>query len=277
MRRVEITYERSPLAILGAGRLGSAIAWRWQAVEDQKPDLWSRRFEGVDPVEIHGWFFPAGERPYTVASIAEVTSASTLVAAIPSSALAELAARYPEIGGFAGTLLVTGTDCLWEAAQQLTPAALVVRVVPSLLSAPRSLPSLVLDHGLPQARWEPTRAILAKLGPIHYVDDEQAFESLMYLTSPFPVVLRSALADAVASTLTQTGVAPKWQPLAERLLWEALSAMSAAQPRPESIEAAVATPGGVTAAGLEDVPAISRALQDLWQLLIRTGARTRDR
>jgi pyrroline-5-carboxylate reductase len=259
--------QKSRLGILGAGRLGSAIALRWQSIEKQKIEVWSRRFEvggGAPSVS-------ADDLPFTVAPVASVMSAGTVFAALPSSALAALIARHQSITEFSGTLLVTGIDLPLEAVQRLTPAALVVRAVPALLSAPHSISSLVLDCHYAGPRWQRAKAVLEMLGPVECLDDEQAFESIMYLTSPFPVVLRNALADAVAGALTRRRVDPKWQPLAQRVLWDALSSAASGRTQSDSIEGAVTTPGGVTAAGLREVPTISRVLQDALQVMMRHG------
>jgi pyrroline-5-carboxylate reductase len=261
--------QKSKLGILGAGRLGRAIGLRWQSIEKQKIDVWSRRFEVGDGAPS----VSADDLPFVVAPIASVMSAETVFAALPSSALAALAARHRSITEFSGTLLVTGIDLPLEAIQRLTPAALVVRVVPALLSSPRFISSLVLDCHYAGPRWQRAKAVLEMLGPIEYLDDEQAFESIMYLTSPFPVVLRNALADAVAGVLTQRRVDPKWQPLAERVLWDALSSVASGRAQSDSLEGAVATPGGVTAAGIHEVPTISRVLQDALQIMMCHGER----
>lgn len=262
---------RSRIGILGGGRLGKAIALRCQAIENCKVEAWSRRFDAVDQTQCTS----ADDMPFMVVPIASVMSAPVVFAAIPSRGLAQLAELHRSIGEFSGALLVTGIDLSLDAMQRLIPAALVVRVVPSLLSACHSIPCLVLDRGCAGTRWERAAAVLNMLGPVLRVDDEQAFESIMYLTSPFPVVLRNALADAVASTLTRRGIDRQWQTLAERVLWESLA--SSARMQTASIEGEIATPGGVTATGLREVPLISRALQDALQVMMRHGELLRDR
>lgn len=262
--------QKPRFGILGAGRLGTAIALRWQSIGNRKVNVWSRRFDLRDAEK-------PDDLPFGVASIASVMSADTVIAAIPSSGLAELASHHRSITEFSGTLLVTGIDLPLEEIQRLAPAALVARVIPALLSAPRSIPCLVLNRGHAGKRWERAETVIKMLGPVHCVSDERTFEALMYLTSPFPVVLRSALADTVASTLAQGRIGPEWQPLAEQVLWLALSSVASTLAQSDSIEAEVATPGGVTAAGLHEVPTISRVLQDTLKIMMRHGRRLRDR
>ena len=258
------------LGILGAGRLGAAIALRWRSIGNQEAKVWSRRFDHHDADK-------PDDLPFGVASIASVMSAYTVIAAIPSSGLAELASHHRSITEFSGTLLVTGIDLPLKDIQRVVPGALVARVIPALLSAPHSIPCLVLNGGHAGEHWDRAETVIKMLGPVHCVSDERTLETLMYLTSPFPVVLRSALADMVASTLAQSRVDPEWQPLAEQVLWQALSSIASTLAQSDSIEAEVATPGGVTATGLREVPTISRALQDALQIMMRHGRRPRDR
>ena len=259
------------LGILGAGRLGRAIAQRWRAIDGQKAELWSRRFDAGDGPRA----MIVDDLPFAVVSLSSVMSKETVIAAIPSSGLAELAERDRSISSFSGTLLVTGIDLALEAVQRLAPAALVRRVVPGLLAAPRSISSLVLDGGHGGERWSRAKAALEMLGPVHCVDDEQAFESIMYLTSPFPVVLRAAISDAVASMLTRGRIDHRWKPAAESVLWDAISSLASNCEQLNSIAGEVATPGGVTAAGLQEVPAVSRALQDALQIMMGHGQQLR--
>jgi pyrroline-5-carboxylate reductase len=258
---------QAELGIIGAGRLGGAVALRWWHVKKEKPLLWSRRFDV--PSECGATM--ADDLPFELASITSVMSAKTVVVALPSSALSELAARNRWITEFSGALLVTGIDLPLQAIQSFVSSAVVVRVIPSLLSLPSSIPALVLDRNYTGARWESAKAVLQILGPIEFMDDEHAFESIMYFTSPFPVVLRNAVADAVSGALARRNIDPKWQQLGERVLWDALSSMNLRQMKSDLMESQVKTPGGVTAAGLCEVPAISRVLQHALQKMIRTG------
>ncbi len=123
------------------------------------------------------------------------------------------------------------------------------------------------------ARWERARSILASLGKLHHVDDERAFESIMDLTSPFPIVLRRAMTDALTGVLSRRGVDGRWRPVAERVLWDALLALASA---PGAVDSNVTTPGGVTAAGLQEVGDLARAAEDILHVMMRHGERLAD-
>jgi pyrroline-5-carboxylate reductase len=244
-------------------------------VQSQKPLLWSRRFEALGSPSA----LSEGESPFSVAPIESVMQSDVVFAAIPSSGIAELASVHRAVRDFGGTLFIAGIDLPIEAVQQLTPAALVVRVVPALLSARDDVPCLVLDRGDGGIRWKTSaEPVLKAIGPVHSVDDEKTFESVMYLTSPFPVVVRRALREAIAKTLARREIEPKWQPVAESILWQALAGMETTAARgggQDTVEAEVVTPGGVTAAGLREVGRLSQVLVDTLSLMFRHGEQLR--
>jgi pyrroline-5-carboxylate reductase len=127
------------------------------------------------------------------------------------------------------------------------------------------------------ARWERARSILAALGKnVHHVDDERAFESIMYLTSPFPIVLRRAMTDSLAGVLSRRGIDGRWRSVAERVLWDALLALASAPDKIGAVDSNVTTPGGVTAAGLQEVGGLTRAAEDILHVMMRHGERLSD-
>jgi pyrroline-5-carboxylate reductase len=262
------------LGILGAGRLGRAIANRWRTAQGRKPLLWSRRFEaGAAAAES-----AAGGSPYSVAWLESVMEADAVFAAIPSGGVAELASAHPAVRNFGGPLFITGIDLPADAVQRAVPEAMVVRVVPALLPARDDVPCLVLRPASGGARRiECVEAILKALGPAHYVEDERTYEVVMYLASPFPVVVRRAVGEAVAGILARRGIDERWQPVAERVMWEALSGMGPTPARggTDAAEAEVATPGGVTAAGLAEAGRLSRVMVDTLLLMIDHGEQLR--
>jgi pyrroline-5-carboxylate reductase len=192
--------------------------------------------------------------------------------------VAELASAHRAVRDFGGPLFITGIDLFADAIQRAMPEALVVRVVPALLPTRDDVPCLVLrTDGGGAGRGECVEAVLRALGPAHYVEDEQTYEVVMYLASPFPVVVRRALGEAVAGILSRRGIDDRWQPVAERVLWEALSSMGPTPARggSDAVEAEVATPGGVTAAGLAEAGRLSQVMVDTLLLMIEHGERLR--
>jgi pyrroline-5-carboxylate reductase len=256
------------LGILGAGRLGSALAERWRGVAGASVVVWSRRFESRRD-EVSG---VASTHRFDEAPLAAVMSCEIVFAALPSHALGDLAARHRAVADFAGTLLITGIDLHLDEVRRFTSRAQVVRVIPSLLAMPNSISSLVLERDCAGPRWQRAKEILETLGSIHCIADERAFETIMYLTSPYPVVLRRALSDALIKTLAVDGGDPAFHRVAERVLWGALASVAAAGDRFEAAHAAVVTPGGVTAAGLAEVPAVAAILHDCLLTMIRHGS-----
>ncbi|WP_420965463.1 NAD(P)-binding domain-containing protein [Bradyrhizobium sp. B120] len=138
------------LGILGAGRLGAAIALRWQSIGNQKAKVWSRRFDHHDADK-------PDDLPFGVASIASVMSADAVIAAIPSSGLAELASHHRAITEFSGTLLVTGIDLPLTDIQRLVPGG------PRRACNTRSAVCSAL-HTLPRPQWRSCRRTLGSRG-----------------------------------------------------------------------------------------------------------------
>jgi pyrroline-5-carboxylate reductase len=201
-----------------------------------------------------------------------------VLAAIPSSAIKELAARFPGVKQFDGTLILTGTDLSLEEARHFTPQATVLRVAPFLLPGREDIPSLVLyPDGLPDERKAPVEALLLLLGPVDGLCDESAFEVAMCLGSPLPVVLLSALRKMTGDALAQQGVSPASREISERTLLRALSSIATAS-LAEAVktgEREVATPGGITEAGLRHAGDLSTAMNEIVKTMLQHARRQR--
>jgi pyrroline-5-carboxylate reductase len=255
------------IGILGAGRLATAVARRWHLALGIQPPLWSRRFQAAGSLTT----LEAEEKAFSVASIKSVMGMNAVFAAIPGNAVMELAARHQAIRDYEGVLFLAGIDRPIEMLQRVLPAALVVRVAPFLLPSREDVPCLVLQPDDRGPRWEScAKVVLSVLGPSDLVDDEKVFEIVLQFGSPFPVVLRKALRNAVATVLSKQGIHAEWEPLAERVLWQALSATKLV-PGPAGSDASeldVATPGGITERGLQEAGQLSQSMVDVMSAMI---------
>lgn len=265
LMHLEPTHISQPrVGVLGAGRLGRALAERWYRKKQHKTLLWSRRFRTAtsDATE--------GSDSFTIAPLDHVLKADVVIAAIPSKAIGEVASTHAPLARFDGALLAAGIDLPVAEINRFIPAATIVRVVPILLPGRDDVPSLVLDTARANPQWPACLDFLQTLGPIHSVDEEAAFDGVMHLTSPFSVTMRSAMKRAISDFLATRNVRPDWQPVAESIVWQALSAGQHQPPHDNSSgEAEVATPGGITEAGLREAGALSNAMVHVLSAMAR--------
>ena len=170
------------IGILGAGRLGAAIAKRWHGVQGKKPSLWSRRYGDANSLLNVSY----DEGSFSMAPIETIVQGESVYAAIPSSGVVELALANQAFRNFTGVLFIAGIDMPVEEIQKFIPAALIIRVAPFLLPTRKDVPSLMLvrgNGGTPRdAR---ANIIMEALGPVDRIDNEKAFELLLYFGSPF--------------------------------------------------------------------------------------------
>jgi pyrroline-5-carboxylate reductase len=264
------------IGILGAGRLGKAVANRWREVNGEKPLLWSRRYGKADPSPPLG----KDEDSFSVNPIEMIMERDAVYAAIPSNGVVELASSNRALKDYAGVLFIAGIDLPLGTIQQCMPAAYIVRVAPFLLPARKDVPSLVLASENGEAvRDARATVILGSLGPVDRIDDEKIFELLLYFGSPFAVVLRRSLREMIASIFVDQNIQAEWQGVAETVLWEALTAMKPERNDEEvgAAEAEVATPGGITEAGLGKSKQLSEALADTILAMIRRKEQLRSK
>ncbi|WP_316227953.1 hypothetical protein [Bradyrhizobium sp. SZCCHNR3015] len=260
----QLNASAPPVGFVGAGRLGRALAARWYRTQRQKAPLWSRRFQNgvLDDGK--------GCDAFSIVSLDSVLAAEIVVAAIPNKAIGALASICANLAQFDGVLLVAGIDLPTIDVQRFIPASVVVRIVPILLPGRDDVASLVLEPAAKDARWLNCMRVLRAMGPVYYVDDEAAFDVIMHLTSPFSVVTRVALKRAVGEFLTSKKVHPKWMPIAERVIWQALLTSPPSQgTAADSGETEVATPGGITEAGLREVETLSNSMLDVLSAMSR--------
>jgi pyrroline-5-carboxylate reductase len=252
------------VGIIGAGRLAGAIAKRWYLISGKKPVLWSRRHHDAATRS-------SDDDNALLVQLPAVMRVKTVFCAIPSEGLIELARDYSIVRDFDGALFLTGIDRTLIDVQQIMRSALIVRVAPFLIFGRDDIPSLVLEPAKQTPLWDDTaKPLLERIGANEYVDDERLFEIATHFGSPFAVVLRTALRETIAITFERQDIDARWRSLAERLLWQALSAHRAMQIPSEihSLEREVATPGGITEAGLEHVSELSRAMVETLSKMI---------
>ncbi|WP_255141826.1 hypothetical protein [Synechococcus sp. EJ6-Ellesmere] len=90
------------------------------------------------------------------------------------------------------------------------------------------------------------------------VKDSYVFNELMILTSPFATVVREALRIAIAEFLNARQVSDQWHSLAETIFATSLSGRDFPIGKLGGCVESIATPGGITEAGLSQSPQLVR-------------------
>jgi pyrroline-5-carboxylate reductase len=248
----------------GCGNMGGAMLAGWLAA-GYDPAM----FTVVDPFLADA---PEGVRLLREAPQGAAPADIVLLGIKPQQLAASASAMRPHVGE--GTLLLSilaGTDCT-ALRGHFPEAAAVVRVMPNLAAALGKSPIALFGDasGEDRARIE---AVLAALGPVEWLADEEAMHLVTALAGSGPAFVYRFIA-ALAEAATELGL-PRGQ--ADRLalaMVEGASALAAASPdSPGELARRVASPGGTTEAGLKVLDADAR----LTALLTDTLRGARDR
>jgi pyrroline-5-carboxylate reductase len=250
------------LGILGAGRLGGAIARVWRTRTGEAPLVWSRGGQRPPPAD-------DDRRAAEVAWAADwagVLEARSVVVAIPGRAMLDLAAESDAARAFGGNVFSAAASLSRESLLRVFPRATVVCIAPFLIDEPRSIPLLALRPSeLPPPDWERAAAELRQLGDVDVVEDEAVFAQISLLGAPWPVVVLAAIGAAaragVRGVEDETAVG-----IGQRLFFRALrSLLSTRLTDGAGPGEDVATPGGITERGLNQMEALSDPLASVFE------------
>lgn len=247
--------------LIGAGRLGRALAWVHEAKLGRPPPVWSRRFEqgGVEP--------GLSARP-----LEQVLEGVVVISAISNAALYALSHRHKSLfGRFGGLFLLAGADAPDPDLNARAPHATFARIVPVLLPGQAQITTLALRPPADTPAWRQGCACLEALGTLTTVDCERAYSELMILTSPFAAVVRAAIARAITGYLQDRQADPDWLEMALDVASLSLAGTPGLLVHDQGDAGPIATPGGITEAGLAALPGISGSLQSALSMM-RTRA-----
>jgi pyrroline-5-carboxylate reductase len=252
------------LGLLGAGRLGEAIAKRWLAHTGEAPLVWSRR----------------GQRPANnaearicdgtwVAEWTEALKARSLVVAIPGRALLDLAEDSEPAKKFAGNIFSAAASLSRESLRQVFPMATIVCIAPFLIYAANSIPMLVFrPPELPDLQWEKAKSELLNFGDFDVVQDEDLFAHLSLLGAPWPVVVLAAI-QAAAGVAVKRLHDEAAIGIGRRVFFRAMQSLLSTRTidglEQESSADIVATPGGITERGLKNVDQLASLLESVFE------------
>lgn len=251
------------ILIVGCGNMAGAMLDGWLAA-----GLAPRRFTVADPA---GHELPAGVRSLPAVPRGERFDAVLL--GIKPQLLDEVAPSV-EVLAAPGTMLISilaGVE-LAVLAEHFPRAVGVLRVMPNLAAALGKSPMALASRGLDERAREEAAALLAPLGTPEWVD-EREFDLVTALAGSGPAFVYRFI-DALALAAADLGLAEDKARRLALAMVDGAAALAAASPHdPGELARRVASPGGVTQAGL-DVLDDGEALR---ALLERTLRAARDR
>jgi pyrroline-5-carboxylate reductase len=250
------------LAVLGAGRLGEAIASTWFARTGEAPLMWTRS----GPRETSGAVTWVKEWPRTL-------EAESVVVALPGKALLEFAESAVEAKQFNGNIFSAAASLSRESIQRVFPRATIVCISPFLIDGLNSIPMLVLRASdLPPSQWTQAKSVLEHFGDLDLVEDEETFAHLSLLGASWPAVVLAAV-DAAAGTAIERLHNDAASRTGKRLFFRAIQSLLATRAGSLEHEAAVerapgveiATPGGITERGLKSMGEVTGLFESVFQ------------
>src|SRR4051794_5263884 len=183
-------YPGFRLGILGAGRLGEAIAKAWFRRTGDMPFVWSRSGASANGV-------PRIPHGVWVDDWTKVFQARSIVIALPGKALLELAETSEQARSFHGIVFSAAASLSLESLRRVFPIATVVCIAPFLIDGTNSIPTLVLrSPQLRDSQWERALAELRSLGDIDVIHEEELFAQVSLLGAPWPVIVVAAIQAA---------------------------------------------------------------------------------
>ena len=238
------------LGLLGAGRLGDAIAGTWLGRNRQALLVWSR--SGSGPGDNGETRIAAGT---WVAEWTRTLEADSLVIAIPGRALLDLAGGNEQAAQFTGNVFSPAFSLSRTSLQRIFPRATIVCISPFLIDGLNSIPMLVLRPAqLPDSRWAKAKAELDTFGDLDVIDDEGSFAQLSLLGASWPTVVLAAV-EAAAGAGVQPLKDESATRIGRRIFFRAIQSFLATQtasPKPD-LSDGITTPGGITERGLKSL------------------------
>ena len=229
------------ILLVGCGNMAGAMLQGWLAA-----GLEPARFAVVDPAARD---LPAGVR--ALAAVPHNERFDAVLLGVKPQVLAQVAPQVEPAVGPGTTLfsILAGVE-LAVLAAQFPRAGGLVRVMPNLAAALGKSPMALAAQDLDHAAQEQARAFLAPLGTPEWVGEDE-FDLVTALAGSGPAFVYRFI-DALAVAATSLGLAENQARRLALATVEGASALAAASPHdPGELARRVASPGGVTLAGLE--------------------------
>lgn len=249
------------LGILGAGRLGEAIARTWHARTGDPALVWSRsgprrRNESRAAMWVTNW--------------SGTLEAESLVIAIPGRALLDLVEGSSQATRFKGNVFSAAASLSRASLKRVFPQATVVCFSPFLIDGVNSIPMLVLrPKDLALSQWLQARTELENFGEFDVIEDEPAFEQVALLGASWPTVVLAAVETAVNAGMARLAD-ENARRIGRRIFYRAINALLAQGACQE-----VATPGGITERGLNSLPLVTNLFESVFEQMQARAAELR--
>lgn len=229
------------ILLVGCGNMAGAMLHGWLA-----GGLPPERFTVADPA---GPALPAGVRMLT--DIPADGRFDVILLGVKPQLLARVAPHVEALAG-PGTVVLSilaGVE-LVVLDQHFPRAKGLVRVMPNLAAALGKSPMAVAERGLDEPEREAAFALLAPLGTPEWVGEDE-FDLVTALAGSGPAFVYRFI-DALAAASAELGLpANKAQRLALAMVEGAASLAASSEHSPGELARRVASPGGVTQAGLD--------------------------
>jgi pyrroline-5-carboxylate reductase len=249
------------LGLLGAGRLGEAIANTWFRRTGEVPLVWSRNGASANG----GTRIPDG---VWVDDWSKVLQAHSIIIALPGKALLELTEGSDQARTFQGIVFSAAASLSLDSLRRVFPRATVVCIAPFLIDGTNSIPTLVLrSSNLDDSQWERVTAELRSLGDIDVIDDEELFAQMSLIGAAWPVIVVAAIQAACG--IGTKGIEDEHAlGIGRHLFFRAMRNLLSNSSQNSATH--VATPGGITERGLSHLDELSTHLESAF-----AGMRTR--
>ena len=266
------TATRFRLGVVGAGRLGEAIARTWLKRTGQAPLIWSRN--GLRPGEKNALRVEDGA---WVTHWTEALEAESLLIAIPGKALLQLVENNQQARQFSGNIFSAAASLSSASLKRAFPRATIFCISPFLIDGVNSIPMLVLrPSDLSLAKWIEAKAELAMFGEVDVVEDEEVFSQLSLLGASWPNVVLAAVQAAAAAGLK--GIEDETASrLGKLIFFRAIQSLLASRNTSFDREATdeIATPGGITERGLQSIKDATRTFESVFNQMQARAAELR--
>jgi pyrroline-5-carboxylate reductase len=248
------------LGVLGAGRLGEAIARTWLKRTGQVPLIWSRN--GLRPGEKNALRV---EDAAWVAHWTAAFEAQSLLIAIPGKAFLQLVENNERAQQFTGNVFCASASLSCASLRRVFPQATVFCVSPFLIDGVNSIPMLVLrPPDLSPTKWIEAKAELELLGEVDVVNDEKIFSQLALLGASWPSVVLAGVQAASAAGLK--GIEDKEASrLGQRIFFRAMQSLLMGTNTEHEGAAEIATPGGITERGLQSLGEVNDLFESVFK------------
>lgn len=285
------------MGVLGAGRLGEAIARTWRVRTGQAPLVWNRsgsRSRSGENARV--------EEVTWVGDWTRLLEARSIVIAVPGKAVLQLAAtreqgskagserrserpseRHSErhsdgaseaAAKFTGNVFCAAASLSQTSLARVFPRATVFCISPFLIDGVNSIPMLVLRPSACAAgKWTEAKAELEMFGEVDVVEDEEIFSQLALLGASWPSVVLAGVQAAAAAGLQ--GIEDESAArIGNRIFYRAMESLLAARTADRST-AEIATPGGITERGLRSLEDVTRLFESVFKQMQARAAELR--